>query len=355
MKRKIKVFLSGIVNVTNSQNLTCLAVARNLDKQKFEVRTLLTHRANFPVEPMEGVEFLRLHYPARIWHVIQLVRGILWADVSFLPKPEHWKLQRFILRLFRKKSFTTVEGICSGIARERAIKVFGSEAAIREYHTYTTKTYSITNALIAKNRELIGLPEPAGILHLITDTTKFAMERKSDALRGALLLGEDLKRKGLDDYLALTRQFPEVKFHVVGGGVGGDDYAAQCKASGLPNVVFHGSLTHDQLKAILPEVQLHVLPSRAEGFPKVIIETAAAGLPSLVYGDYGADEWITTGKDGFVVNTVEEMSAVFRDLLDHPGKMQPLADGARELARRFDAREVIKEWEVAIQQLAKGE
>ena len=353
--KKIKVFLSGTVNYSNSQNFTCLAVAKYLDKKKFNVRTLTVYSGRVPIESIDGVKYLTVHYPARIWYPIQLIRGILWADVSFLPKPEHWKLQRFVLRLFRKKSFTTVESVCYGPARERAIEAFGSVEAIREYSTYTTKTYAITKSMIAKNKELIGLPEPAGILHLITDTTKFAMERKSDALRGVLLLGEDLKRKGLDDYLALARQFPSVMFHVVGGGVGGDDYAAQCKASGLSNVVFHGSLTHDQLKAILPEVQLHVLPSRAEGFPKVIIETAGAGMPSLVYGDYGADEWITTGKDGFVVNTVEEMSAVIRDLVDHPEKMQPLADGARELARRFDAREVIKEWEAAIQQLAEGE
>ena len=221
-RRKIRVFLSGTVNSTNAQNLNCLALARHLDKSKFEVRALTVYSGKLPTEKIEGVKYLPVRYPARIWHPIQLVRGILWS----------------------------------------------------------------------------------------------------------------------------------VMFHVVGGGVGGDGYAAQCKASGLANVVFHGSLTHDQLKAILPEVQLHVLPSRAEGFPKVIIETAGAGMPSLVYGDYGADEWITTGKDGFVVNTVDEMTAVIRDLVDHPEKMQPLADGARELARRFDAREVIKEWEVAIQQLA---
>lgn len=135
--------------------------------------------------------------------------------------------------------------------------------------------------------------------------------------------------------------------------VGEIDYAAQCAEAGLTNVVFHGSLSHAQLSDLLKDIQLHVFPSRAEGFPKVTLETAAAGVPSVVYDDYGADEWIAHGKNGFVVKTLDEMAACIQGLLDEPAKLQPMAEAARELAKSFDWKVRVKDWERVIEELAK--
>ena len=80
----------------------------------------------------------------------------------------------------------------------------------------------------------------------------------------------------------------------------------------------------------------------------MILETAASGVPSVVYNDYGADEWITTGKDGFVVKTIDEMAEVVQELLDHPEKLQQFADNARAMAARFDWKVRVKDWEKVI-------
>jgi len=346
----IKVFLSGIVNSTNAQNLNCLALARHLDKSKFEIRTLTVYSGDLPVERIEGVKYLPIRYPAKRWHPLQLIRGILWADVSYLCKPEYWKLQRWLVRTFRKKSFGTVEGVYTGLAKDRAIEAFGSETGIREFHEFRTKSYAITRSMVEKNKQLVGLPDQDGILYLGTDYDEFAVdEKKVDRLTDVILIGADLKRKGIDDYLVLAKRFPQIRFHVAGGAVGGDDYKAQCEKSGLKNVIFHGPVTHSQLKKLLEEVQLHIFPSRAEGFPKVTLETAAAGVPSLVYGDYGADEWVTTGKDGFVVNTMDDMAAVVQNLFTHPENLQRLSANVREMAKHFDWKSLVKDWESVIE------
>ena len=349
--KKIRVFLSGMVNSTNAQNLNCLALARHLDKRKFEVRALTVYSGDLPMERIEGVEYISVRYPAKIWHPLQLLRGILWSDVSYLCKPEYWKLQRWIVNILRKKTFGTVEGVLTGMAYDRALAEFGGEDGIRAFYTFKTRSYAITKAMIGKNKAAIGLPDQDGVLYLGTDYAKFAAEKKALELEQVILIGADLKRKGIDDFLALAKRFPAIKFHVAGGGVGGVDYEAQCRSSGLNNVVFHGSVNHDRLRGLLAKVQLHIFPSRAEGFPKVTLETAAAGVPSVVYDDYGADEWITTGKDGFVVKTVDEMASVIQDLLDHPNKLQPLADNARVMAKRFDWKVLVEEWEQEIERI----
>ena len=92
-------------------------------------------------------------------------------------------------------------------------------------------------------------------------------------------------------------------------------------------------------------------PSRSEGFPKVTLECASAGVPSIVYGDYGADEWITTGKDGYVVNTLEEVKNIIEDLIANPDKLKELSKNAVKLGKKFDWEIVIKEWEREIEKI----
>ena len=350
-KGQIKIFLGAYVNMTQAQCLNCRALALHLDREKFVVGARTVYSGDLDEEQiakLPNTKLFKVRYPAKIWAVVQLVRGIIWSDVVYWTSPEYWKLARFLCKILGKKSFGTIEGVYTGIAKERALACFGSKEALQEFHSFTTKTFAITKSMIAKNRELVGLKEPDGVLYLGTDYEKFAAEKTSAKLMDAIIIGADLKRKGIDDYLILAKRFPKIKFHVAGGAVGGVDYERQCKDSGLKNVVFHGPVNHDKLKEILKDVQLHIFPSRAEGFPKVTLETAAAGVPSLVYDDYGADEWITTGKDGFVVKTIEEMAEVVQNLIDKPESLQPLADNARELAKRFDWKVLIKDWEEEI-------
>lgn len=352
-QRRIKVFLSSYGNMTQAQCLNCRALAQYLDKTRFEVAIRTVYSGDLPIEPLAGVRRFHVRYPARIWEPIQFIRGLLWCDVAFLPSPEHWRWSRGLLRILGKKCFRTVEGVIDGIAYERAVACFGSEENVRHFFTQTDKVYAITKAMIEKNRQAIGLSDPNGVLYLGTDYAEFAVKKQVTALTDVILIGADLKRKGIDDYLVLAAKFPGLRFHVAGGSVGGIDYAKQCADCGLANIIFHGPVSHAQLAELLKRVQLHIFPSRAEGFPKVTLETAAAGVPSVVYGDYGATEWITSGQDGFVVSTVDEMAGIIRDLLAHPEKLQPLADGARAMAQRFDWRVVVKDWEREIEGLVK--
>lgn len=344
-KRRPRIFMTAWTNMTQAQCLNARALVRYLDKEKLDVGAMVVYSGDLPVEDIPGVKYFKVRYPAKIWGLVQLVRGIVWSDVVYCQNPGYWRLQKWLTRLLGKKTFGTVEGVYCGIAKERGMAAFGGVEGIREFHGFKNKSFAITKAMIEKNKAAVGLPDQDGVLYLGTDYEEFAAEKKVDKLTDVILIGADLKRKGIADYIELARRFPQLKFHVAGGGVGGVDYAAQCRESGLENIIFHGSVSHEKLKPLLAQVQLHVFPSRAEGFPKVTLETAAAGVPSVVYDDYGADEWIETGKSGFVVKTLDEMAAVIQGLLDYPERLQPIADGAREMARRFDWRVLVRDWE----------
>ncbi len=352
-QKKTKVFLGAFVNYTNAQNLNCLALAKYLDKSKYEVRTGIGYSGNLPVEKLDGVRYLKAHYPAKIWFPITFIRGLFWCDIAYLPTPCCWRLCVWLLKLFRKPAFKTVEGIIVGFAFDRAIEKEGTVEEVRRSLLYTGHTYSITESMKAVNEAAIGIKTEEKVLYLGVTASGFANDIKRTQLTDALLIGADLERKGLPDYLAIAKQFPGIRFHIVGGGVGNLDAQTEVNRLGLTNVTCHGSLSHAALAELLKTIQLHIFPSRAEGFPKVTLECAAAGVPSLVYDDYGADEWITTSKDGFVVKTLDEMAAVVQSLLDHPDRLPALADGARALAQRFEWSTLVRDWEAVIDTLAK--
>lgn len=352
-QRKTKIFLGAFVNYTNAQNLNCLALAEHLDKSKYEVMTSVGYSGELPIKSIPGVRYLRMHYPAKIWRPICFLLGLLWCDVAYLPKPECWRWCRFWLRALHKPAFKTIEAVVFGEMYQRALASEEVKSDLLALMTYTGHTYSITRAMIAKNQEKISLRTDDHVLYLGADSKRFENTNVRSRLTDVILIGADLERKGVRDYFELAGRFPQLKFHVVGGGVGTLDPVPECQRLGLANVVIHGRLSHTQLADLLRDMQLHVFPSRDEGFPKVTLECAAAGVPSLVYGDYGADEWITTDKDGFVVSTVDEMAEVVRGLLEHPERLDPLAENARKLARRFDWAIVVKDWEAVIERLVR--
>jgi len=99
------------------------------------------------------------------------------------------------------------------------------------------------------------------------------------------------------------------------------------------------------------EMDLHILPSISEGFPKVILEAASAGIPSIVYSNYGASEWIVNNENGFIVDNFEELTTTLNRIIDSEDLLSRNSDGAILLAKKFDWKIVIREWEEVIYNL----
>lgn len=353
MKKRIKIFLGSYGNMTQAQCLNCRALAQYLDKSKFDVAIRTVYSGDLDVEPLKEARRFHVRYPAKIWALLQVIRGILWADIIYAPNPDRWRWVQFAIKYLGKKAFKTIEGAFVGTNITKAVALEGSVEKVVESLTYTGNTYPITKAMIPVNKASIGLEAKDTVLYLGVDTIGFRNDVKRELLTDIAIIGSNLFYKGLNDFFEVARRFPQLNFHVIGSGMGKVDPAFEIERLGLKNCRAHGSLDHKKLAELLKSIQLHIFPSRAEGFPKVTLETAAAGVPSIVYSDYGAEEWITTGKDGFVVKTVDEIAAVVEDLVAHPAKLQQLADNARELAKSFDWSIRVKDWEREIEEICK--
>lgn len=351
--KKIKVFLGGYVNYTNAQNLNCRALAKYLNKGKIECAAMLFPNGNLSVDSdWVGIKLFKCLRPQCYFRYLTYLRGIMWCDVAYLPKGEIWEFCSRCLKWFGKKSFTTVEGVISGTNLDKSIVSYGSKEAIVNVYSFTTKTYAITKYMSEKNKELLGINSD-GVLYLGIDTELFQPQsRPRDKLHNIAFIGNNIRYKGIDDFYAIAEKFPELTFHIVGGGIG-YDVVEEIGSKGLRNCVYHGLMDHTQISEFLKGIDLHIFPSRSEGFPKVTLETAAMGVPSIVYSDYGASEWITTGKNGYVVDKIDDIEVILKDLQQSPWKLNTLADEAIKLAESFDWRVLIKDWEKVIENLVR--
>lgn len=355
--KRIKVFLGGYVNSINAQNLNCAAIARYIDKTKFEPGVLTIYSGSLPTTDIDAKIF-KVRFPHKLWRYWSYLRGILWCDVAYLPKGEIDGFCRFVAKIFGKKVFTTVEGILDDILKSR---VGETEFAgyIEHFRKYEPNLYSITNYIKVVESKDKGYHFADKILYLGVDSSAFTasnMAQTAKSLTNIIFIGNDLIRKNIGDFLDAARAMPDIQFHIVGGDtIREGNIEEYIKKNDFMNVTYHGRLDHPRLSKLLAEMDLMFFPSRSEGFPKVHLETACAGVPTLCYNDYGADEWITSWNNGIVVSTKEEAMEAIKRLANEPETLQSISENAIMLGQRFDWDNVIKDWETIIEQLIEKE
>ena len=343
--KKIKVFLGGYINYTNAQNLNCRAVVEHLNKDKFEVYALKVH---FGDNKNYTSKSFNCFNPFRITKHFGFLWGIFHCDVAYLPK--HIDTPVWVLKLakwLKKPIFTTIEGNVTDLSRHNLIGLFISQQKMENHFSYFNSVFGITQQLINSTHQVIKMRENP--LFLGVDVRIFSSQIKEE-LSSIVFVGSLIKRKGIYEFIALSRLYPNIQFKIIGEG--SEQQSLQNKSP--VNVTFFGRLNHKEIDAIFSSSDLLFLPSKSEGFPKVILEAASAGVPSVVYDSYGASDWMDDKKNGFVVSTFNQIEELVNELLENPTLLQQVSNNAQELAHRFDWKNIINDWENVIIDLHNG-
>ena len=86
-------------------------------------------------------------------------------------------------------------------------------------------------------------------------------------------------------------------------------------------------------------------PSYREGFPRVVLEAGAMGLPSIVTDINGCNEIIVEGENGRIIppRDAERLRDMMEQFMDRPEETQAMAAKARAMIRqRFEHQEVVE-------------
>lgn len=121
------------------------------------------------------------------------------------------------------------------------------------------------------------------------------------ALPRILFVGGLSRLKGIDIILEMLRRHPVLPWKMVfaGGGYLGD----ALRELNHPSVEVLGMLKTDQVQAEMARAWAFIIPSRADTSPNVVKEARVIGLPIVGSPHGGHAEYITTGKDGYIIDS----------------------------------------------------
>lgn len=118
-------------------------------------------------------------------------------------------------------------------------------------------------------------------------------------------------------------------------------------------VKFPGLTEHPS--EVLRGADLFILSSRAEGFPNVLVEAMACGVP-VISTDFGgaAKEIIREGVDGTLVPPEDPpaLAAAMLRLMSDPAARARLAQRAPEVVERYSGERILGLWEQAVERAA---
>lgn len=163
-----------------------------------------------------------------------------------------------------------------------------------------------------------------------------------------LSIGRLINTKHYDRLIDVFSQIdaPDWKLVIIGGDAlklhNSEKYRQQVERLGLQErVILTGTLKN--VDDYLHKSSIFVFPSSSEGFPNVVGEAMAAGLPVVSYDCVaGPSDMIEDGENGYLVPVFDDMMMKERIvfLMEHEEERKRMGGNAKQSIRRFDKAEV---------------
>jgi glycosyltransferase involved in cell wall biosynthesis len=245
--------------------------------------------------PFDGIAGYLRHAPSLLRRNAGILRPVIrQADLLWLKVPaSNAPLAASLARIAGVPRFGYVAGRAADVAAAQDRSAAGRLAARAVGRVYDGLGRV---ASIGGDRVVVGerLAEGGIVTSLVTDAEISPVEGlpwpATPDHFGIAWAGRVAEGKGLDDLLAAlavlavrTDDRPHVRLAIVGDGPARDRLEAVATSRGVgPQVDWRGYVAdRDAYMAALREADLFVFPSPAEGFPKVVLDAMAAGLPVL--------------------------------------------------------------------------
>lgn len=141
------------------------------------------------------------------------------------------------------------------------------------------------------------------------------------------------KRPGIavEAFAEVLEEYPDAELYLAGDGPLGGELEKQVRELGIgQSVTFLGHLAYDEMPAVYRSGDVLVLPSRAEGVPRTVLEAMASGVPFFISDlpqmeSFGMDggRLISDGDSSAFANNVTEA-------LNDSSYLDSIATAARE-------------------------
>jgi glycosyltransferase involved in cell wall biosynthesis len=136
--------------------------------------------------------------------------------------------------------------------------------------------------------------------------------KKFDKPYQLVFVGRIDSAKGVDILIDFIRKIDKSVtgfFHVIGEGKLSGEFKKVLDVSGIPNK-FYGNFTQIELFEILKKSHCIILPSKSEGFPKVLAEAMNYGCIPIASNVGSIGHYIQDNDTGFIFNNVSEVGLI---------------------------------------------
>jgi len=174
------------------------------------------------------------------------------------------------------------------------------------------------------------------------------------------MVGRFVAEKGFPEFLhagaKLCAEFPALHLLAVGHKLESERKAERWQPEKFPEL--RGCLSvlsdRDDMPELYACMDIHVLPSHREGFPRALMEGAATGLPQVATNIRGCRQTIEDGRTGFLIEVGDTaaLETRLRELLRESGLRRRMGQAARDKAlAEFDQRTVFEKVDACYQKL----
>jgi glycosyltransferase involved in cell wall biosynthesis len=128
------------------------------------------------------------------------------------------------------------------------------------------------------------------------------------------------------------------------GGAGLDD-----------RILLTGWVTPDEVIEWYRQSDIMLMPSLSEGLPVVGVQGGAMGLALVLSSAGGNIDLVESGKNGVLLDAHDEagFANALTDLLANPQKLLAQREASRQMAARFDLRQVVSDYEAIFERVKK--
>lgn len=171
-----------------------------------------------------------------------------------------------------------------------------------------------------------------------------------------IIIGRQERGKGtefvIESLPLLLQEFPGATLDVVGEGSALPEFQRLAARIGMRDrVTFHGKVDHKRVMSLLQRADLFCFPTSSEGFPKVVLEALACGLPVVTTRVSVLPQLIGTGC-GVLIDkpAATDIANAVKECFSDAGRYRAMSVKAVETARQYS----LEQWRQTIGNLLHG-
>ena len=348
-------FVSGDIGHSGGTERVCILIANELARRGYDISILSFWHGDPP--------FFEVHPNVKVLYLIN-GRFEAWLKKTYIYAV--LKLRKFIKEngvdvlvdvdtvLSRYSVYAVQNTGCRLISWEH----FNYEHTLSEKiriktlkkaRKYSDKILLLTKSDYVMHRELAHIDESK--LYQIYNPTSFSISRTLGKRKKVFLsIGRLTYQKGFDILLQIWkeiwRELPDWKLQIVGSGEDRELLERYIKDNSIGNVELVPNTT--EIEKYYLDAAVYVMTSRYEGFPMVLLEAKAKGLPIISFDcKTGPNEIVSEGKSGFIVemNDISTFSKKMIMLANNEQLRLEFAEKSLEEIKSYTVKSIGDEWE----------